>query len=170
MINALYCRSTAVLLAIHVWLYVVAVLYSCTWPRVQPASVQWLDRPLTARHGLAARPTTRRLASPVESQGEMASPPVGSQSAAAEEAGGKVATVPAATRLTAAPGDQPPLPLAGSAVAFLKKLVSSADSCMPLSRRDCDWRIGHDAVSPGGGGRRCPEGSCSRAPSGSPGP
>ena len=27
MIDALYCRSTAVLLAMHVWLYVVAVLY-----------------------------------------------------------------------------------------------------------------------------------------------
>ena len=26
-IGALYCRSTAVLLAMHVWLYVVAVLY-----------------------------------------------------------------------------------------------------------------------------------------------
>ena len=27
MIDALYCRSEAVLLAMHVWLYVVAVLY-----------------------------------------------------------------------------------------------------------------------------------------------
>ena len=27
MIGALYCRSKAVLLAMHVWLYVVAVLY-----------------------------------------------------------------------------------------------------------------------------------------------
>ena len=27
MIDALYCRSTAVLLAMHIWLYVIAVLY-----------------------------------------------------------------------------------------------------------------------------------------------
>ena len=27
MIDSLYCRSTAVLLAMHVWLYVVGVLY-----------------------------------------------------------------------------------------------------------------------------------------------
>ena len=34
MIDALYCRSTAVLLAMHVWLCVVAVLY-CTWSQMQ---------------------------------------------------------------------------------------------------------------------------------------
>ena len=35
MIDALYCRSTAVLLAMHVWLYVVAVQLYCTWSQVQ---------------------------------------------------------------------------------------------------------------------------------------
>eukprot|EP01048_Picozoa_sp_COSAG05_P001016 COSAG05_NODE_32_length_28165_cov_450.666714_15_plen_84_part_00 len=37
MIDALYCRSTAVLLAMHVlvWLYVVAVLCTRTWSQEQ---------------------------------------------------------------------------------------------------------------------------------------
>ena len=46
MIDALYCRSTAVLLAMHVWLYVVAVLYM----------VSGAGRPRGARWYCAGRP------------------------------------------------------------------------------------------------------------------
>ena len=42
MIDALYCRSEAVLLAMHVWLYVVAVLYMVSGAEEQVGRTVWL--------------------------------------------------------------------------------------------------------------------------------
>ena len=50
MIDALYCRSTAVLLAMHVWLYVVAVLYMVSGagrPRGDTTQRCWHDAAIT---------------------------------------------------------------------------------------------------------------------------
>ena len=60
MIDALYCRSTAVLLAMHVWLYVVAVLYMVSGAgRPRSAAVAQLGLRRTWRPGpLVARPHT----------------------------------------------------------------------------------------------------------------
>ena len=49
MIDALYCRSTAVLLAMHVWLYVVAVLYMVS-DRCTSAAVRVRARQGAATH------------------------------------------------------------------------------------------------------------------------
>ena len=50
MIDALYCRSEAVLLAMHVWLYVVAVLYMVSDAgRPHGAVGQWAGSDLATR-------------------------------------------------------------------------------------------------------------------------
>ena len=51
MIDALYCRSTAVLLAMHVWLYVVAVLYMVS-DAGRPHGVPVLDLVQPQEHSL----------------------------------------------------------------------------------------------------------------------
>ena len=62
MIDALYCRSTAVLLAMHVWLYVVAVLEvlymvsDAGWPRGVELSLFYTRR----RAGLRTRRRRRQ--------------------------------------------------------------------------------------------------------------